>query len=164
MRLSCRGKTAALLDAGYGRNPANARPSQAFPGNAADVEVAAGRFPLCRVCRQTGGSTRADRHAAASAPAAPVEITGPWLVRFPPNLGAPPSRTFAKLVSWTSVPEDGVKYFSGTATYFKEFEAPGGCAGSWPACHSGSWTTPQRRRRDSQRPASGHPLEASVRG
>ena len=65
-----------------------------------------------------------ERPAAVSPPVAPVEMTGPWLVRFPPNLGAPPSRTFEKLVSWTSVPEDGVKYFSGTATYLKEFEAP----------------------------------------
>jgi hypothetical protein len=53
-----------------------------------------------------------------------MEITGPWLVRFPPNLGAPPTKAFPTLVSWTSVPEDGVKYFSGTATYSKEFDAP----------------------------------------
>ena len=65
-----------------------------------------------------------ERPAAVSPPVAPVEMTGPWLVRFPPNFGAPPSRTFEKLVSWTSAPEDGVKYFSGTAAYLKEFEAP----------------------------------------
>lgn len=34
---------------------------------------------------------------AGSPPSAPVEITGPWLVKSPPNLGAPPSRTFEKL-------------------------------------------------------------------
>lgn len=62
--------------------------------------------------------------AASPPPVAPVAITGPWLVRFPPNLGAPPSRTFEQLVSWTSIPDDGVKYFSGTATYCKDFEAP----------------------------------------
>jgi hypothetical protein len=55
---------------------------------------------------------------------APLEITGPWEVKFPPNLGAPPSRVFEKLVSWTTIPDDGVKYFSGTATYLKEFEVP----------------------------------------
>jgi len=53
-----------------------------------------------------------------------LEITGPWEVKFPPNLGAPPSRVFEKLVSWTAIPDDGIKYFSGTATYLKEFEAP----------------------------------------
>ena len=45
-------------------------------------------------------------------------------MQFPPNLGAPPSRVFEKLVSWTTIPDDGVKYFSGTATYLKEFEVP----------------------------------------
>ena len=57
-------------------------------------------------------------------PPAPLELTGPWEVRFPPNLGAPASRVFDKLVSWTTIPDDGIKYFSGTATYLKEFEAP----------------------------------------
>ncbi len=66
----------------------------------------------------------AEQLTAAASVAAPLEIVGPWEVRFPPNLGAPPSRTFGKLVSWTSVPEDGVKYFSGTATYVKDFELP----------------------------------------
>lgn len=54
----------------------------------------------------------------------PLEITGSWEVRFPPDLGAPTSRVFDKLVSWTTVPDDGVKFFSGTATYLKEFEVP----------------------------------------
>ena len=61
---------------------------------------------------------------ADSKPPAPLEIAGPWEVRFPPNLGAPSSRVFDKLVSWTTVPDDGIKYFSGTATYLKEFEVP----------------------------------------
>ncbi len=53
-----------------------------------------------------------------------LEIAGPWEVRFPPNLGAPPSRVFDKLISWTAVPDDGIRYFSGTATYLKIFEVP----------------------------------------
>ena len=57
-------------------------------------------------------------------PPAPLEIAGPWEVRFPQNLGAPPSRVFDQLVSWTTIPDDGIKYFSGTATYLKEFEVP----------------------------------------
>jgi hypothetical protein len=60
----------------------------------------------------------------AGKPSAPLEITGPWDVRFPPNQGAPPSRVFEKLVSWTTIPDDGIKYFSGTATYLKEFDVP----------------------------------------
>ena len=61
---------------------------------------------------------------ADSKPSAPLDITGPWEVRFPPNLGAPPSRVFDELVSWTTIPDDGIKYFSGTATYLKEFDVP----------------------------------------
>src|SRR6185437_4951607 len=72
------------------------------------------------------------RHAAAgpsrtlphpvSAQLATVE--GPWQVNFPANWGAPPEITLDKLASWTASAEDGVKYFSGTATYLKEINAP----------------------------------------
>ncbi len=50
------------------------------------------------------------------------EITGPWEVRFPPGWGAPASRVFPNLISWTQDSENGVRYFSGIATYHKEFE------------------------------------------
>jgi hypothetical protein len=56
---------------------------------------------------------------------APLELTGPWVIHFPPNLGAPPDATFEELGSWTDSKIDGVKYFSGTATYTKEFTVPG---------------------------------------
>ena len=46
-------------------------------------------------------------------------IDGPWTVSFPPNLGAPAKITLAKLQSWIANADDGVKYFSGTATYTK---------------------------------------------
>ena len=65
----------------------------------------------------------ATKQAQTNGPA-PLEIAGPWEVQFPPNLGAPPSRVFEKLVSWTTIPDDGIKYFSGTATYLKEFAVP----------------------------------------
>jgi len=46
-------------------------------------------------------------------------IDGPWTVSFPSNLGAPAKITLAKLESWTANADEGVKYFSGTATYTK---------------------------------------------
>ena len=55
---------------------------------------------------------------------AEFEIEGPWEVRFPYGWGAPPSKVFPRLISWTEAPEDGVKYFSGIATYYKEFDLP----------------------------------------
>lgn len=52
------------------------------------------------------------------------EIAGPWQVAFDPKWGGPPRATFAKLEDWTQRPEDGIKYFSGTATYTKTFDLP----------------------------------------
>jgi hypothetical protein len=54
----------------------------------------------------------------------PVEITGPWRVTFPPNLGAPAEITLPELISLHRHSQDGVKYFSGTATYSKRFSVP----------------------------------------
>ncbi len=59
----------------------------------------------------------------------PIETTvagmeGPWKVQFQSGPGAPPEADFEKLVSWTESNDSGVKYFSGTATYSKSFQAP----------------------------------------
>jgi len=69
--------------------------------------------------------------AAAPSPTVPHSATselatlhGPWSVSFPPNWGAPRQVKFDKLDSWTNSPDDGVKYFSGTATYAQEINAP----------------------------------------
>jgi hypothetical protein len=51
-------------------------------------------------------------------------IVGPWRVSFQANRGAPPLATFADLASWTEHEMPGVKYFSGSATYVKEFDLP----------------------------------------
>jgi hypothetical protein len=63
-------------------------------------------------------------HADAADLPAPQEITGAWNLSFPPNWGAPPTVTLDKLISWTDHTNDGVRYFSGTATYEKEIEIP----------------------------------------
>ncbi len=51
-------------------------------------------------------------------------IEGPWEISFPPNWGAPPKASIDPLVSWTEIPNDGIKYFSGTATYQLDLTAP----------------------------------------
>ena len=53
-------------------------------------------------------------------------VSGPWDVAFPANFGAPAKVQLAKLESWTANTDDGVKYFSGTATYSKSVQAPAG--------------------------------------
>lgn len=54
----------------------------------------------------------------------PVEIGGPWEVEFAKGWGAPAKITLDRLVSWSQHPDAGVKYFSGAATYHKEFDVP----------------------------------------
>jgi hypothetical protein len=50
------------------------------------------------------------------------EIAGSWKVAFDPRWGGPESAEFPELVSWTRRPEDGIKYYSGKATYRKTFD------------------------------------------
>jgi hypothetical protein len=54
----------------------------------------------------------------------PYQITGPWTVQFDPKWGGPESAVFDQLINWTQRPEEGIKYFSGTATYRKTFDLP----------------------------------------
>jgi hypothetical protein len=53
---------------------------------------------------------------------APKEITGPWKVEFPKGWGAPDQVKFDRLISWPEHPDEGVKYFSGTAVYSCNFK------------------------------------------
>lgn len=52
------------------------------------------------------------------------ELSGEWTVRFDPKWGGPASAEFPRLVSWTKRPEDGIRFYSGTATYVKTFDLP----------------------------------------
>ena len=52
------------------------------------------------------------------------ELEAPWEVSFPEGWGAPSKVIFDKLQSWTDFDDDGIKYFSGTATYLKSFTLP----------------------------------------
>lgn len=46
-------------------------------------------------------------------------LGGPWKVTFPKGWGAPESKIFDTLKSWTEFSEEGIKYFSGTAAYHR---------------------------------------------
>jgi len=54
---------------------------------------------------------------------APLEIAGPWSVEFEPKWGGPAKVTFEKLEDWSKRPEDGIKYYSGAATYRTTFQS-----------------------------------------
>ncbi len=53
------------------------------------------------------------------------ELTGAWQVSFDPKWGGPEKVEFDSLVDWTKRPEEGVKYYSGTAIYHKKFNLTG---------------------------------------
>jgi hypothetical protein len=64
-----------------------------------------------------------DTFVAAQSPA-PLTLDGPWQVEFPDGWGAPRTTTFDKLQSWTESANEGIRFFSGIATYRKTFEVP----------------------------------------
>lgn len=49
-------------------------------------------------------------------------IEGSWQIKFSEGWGAPASVTFPELISWTESHDEGIRYFSGIATYLKQFE------------------------------------------
>ena len=55
---------------------------------------------------------------------ASVELSGSWQVLLKPGMGAPDQVTFPELVDWTQHPLEGIKHYSGKATYRKEFNLP----------------------------------------
>ena len=53
-----------------------------------------------------------------------ASIDGPWTVAFQPNLGAPATANFTKLISWSESPDPGVKFYSGSGTYTTTVSVP----------------------------------------
>jgi Beta-galactosidase/beta-glucuronidase len=49
-----------------------------------------------------------------------------WNVSFQPSRGAPETAKFDRLASWSESDDYGIRYFSGTATYSRTFDIPGG--------------------------------------
>jgi len=47
----------------------------------------------------------------------PTELRGAWTVRFDAKWGGPEAVRFEELSDWTKAGSDGIKYYSGTATY-----------------------------------------------
>jgi hypothetical protein len=81
------------------------------------------------VFRTAGGK----RHESTVQLPAPAPVIGPWEVSFDPRWGKtssaeatadkPGTVTFEKLEDWSKRPEEGIKYYSGTATYRTTFLA-----------------------------------------
>lgn len=53
---------------------------------------------------------------------APLSIEGSWDVAFTPGWGAPAQVKLDRLSSWSEHPDEGVRHFSGSAVYRKQFQ------------------------------------------
>jgi hypothetical protein len=58
----------------------------------------------------------------AGAAAQPFTIVTPWAVQFQPGRGAPATATFSPLLDWSKHADEGIRFFSGTASYVTEFD------------------------------------------
>jgi hypothetical protein len=54
----------------------------------------------------------------------PITLTGPWEVRFEHGWGAPTRTTFPELISWTHSDDEGIRHYSGIASYHTTFMFP----------------------------------------
>jgi hypothetical protein len=54
-----------------------------------------------------------------------AKVEGPWTVRFDPKWGGPESVVFEDLIDWTKHADEGIKYYSGSATYSTSFQYGG---------------------------------------
>ncbi len=79
------------------------------------------------IFRNAAPGSRPSSTARKFPPVSPfATLDGPWAVSFDPKWGGPAAPVrFDTLVDWTARPEPGMRYYSGTATYRKRFEAPG---------------------------------------
>lgn len=53
-----------------------------------------------------------------------MELTGPWEVSFDPKWSSPEKVVFQSLEDWSKRPEDGIRHYSGSATYSRTFDMP----------------------------------------
>jgi hypothetical protein len=53
-----------------------------------------------------------------------VTLEGPWTVAFDTVWGGPEKVVFESLTDWSTRPEDGIRHYSGIATYTKIFDLP----------------------------------------
>ena len=51
----------------------------------------------------------------------PIDISPNWDISFNPDMGGPKSFRLEKLISWSDIVEKGIKYYSGSATYTRNF-------------------------------------------
>jgi len=51
----------------------------------------------------------------------PIDISDNWNIKFNPEMGGPESYQLEKLISWTDIDHEGINYYSGSASYSRDF-------------------------------------------
>jgi hypothetical protein len=74
--------------------------------------------------KYVGIDTAGRRHQATVDDLAVLPLEKPWKLAFAPGWGAPTEVNMSKLASWTESGDEGVRHFSGTATYTTDFTIP----------------------------------------
>ncbi len=104
---------------------------EVFPKMAADaqpfeVELRSGAMMLRaeQSGRYVAVDTAGRKHAATVAEPEVVKVENPWTVAFTPGWGAPEEVRMDELKSWTESSEEGVRHYSGTASYSTGFLVP----------------------------------------
>ncbi|MHB8952879.1 MAG: glycosyl hydrolase [Pirellulaceae bacterium] len=105
-----------------------ARPGVRPPGSAVEVS----RDPQGRVALQAWQAGEytlrradgTDRTVHVEAIPQALDVSGPWEVEFDPRWGGPSQVTFDALSDWTAHPEEGIRHYSGSATYRKTISLP----------------------------------------
>lgn len=64
------------------------------------------------------------RQVTIAEEAAPIEVAGPWEVRFPAGWDVPPRQAFDSLKSWTDSADPATRAFSGIAVYTRQVDMP----------------------------------------
>ncbi len=82
------------------------------------------------LCVVFGSSEKADETYHNNVLVLDHEITGAWNVFFDTDWGGPASIKFDTLTDWKDHSNNGIKYYSGTASYTKTFDLPSGLRGS----------------------------------
>ena len=136
-------------------SPCRQSPWPAASGNLeAEVQLRA-----ATTLRFSDGRTRSFQVDALPAP---LEISGPWEVRFPANMDVPERLTLDKLMSLTEHTNEAVRYFSGTAAYQRTFDLPADRLGSRQAPAAGLGPRRGHGGSPAQRQEPGRVLEAAV--
>ncbi|MDQ7909025.1 glycosyl hydrolase [Phytohabitans sp. ZYX-F-186] len=116
----------ALSAAEIGRLVAAGLPA---PDEPPELQAATGGLLVWRNGRYTVERHGRDGALDVTGIAPARQVTGPWLVAFQENRGAPAQVTLDQLASLHHHPDAGVKYFSGTAAYRTTFTPPSGPRG-----------------------------------